>query len=131
MAEGLGALSAKEPRRWPRSVYGVGEDPDPRFSFANERTFLAWIRTGLGFLTAGVALSALSALDPTRGWEIHLASGLLVICGVLAGVIALRRWWRNERAMRLNAPLPSTAGLMLLTGGLILVGVVALLFLLG
>lgn len=124
-------MSSNEPRRWPPSVYGVGHDPDPRFSLANERTFLAWIRTGLGFLTAGVALSALSTLDPGRGWEIHLASGLLVACGVIAGVIALRRWWRNERAMRLNAPLPSTAGLLLLTGGLILVAAVALLFLFG
>ncbi len=28
----------------------LGEAPDYRFSLANERTFLAWIRTALGFL---------------------------------------------------------------------------------
>ena len=46
-------------RRWPRSLYGVGTEPDPRFTFANERTFLAWIRTSLALLAGGVALEAL------------------------------------------------------------------------
>ena len=40
----------RDDQRWPRSVYGVGSEPDPRFSVANERTFLAGIRTSLGFL---------------------------------------------------------------------------------
>ena len=34
-------------RRWPSRVYAHGHEPDPRFSLANERTFLAWIRTAL------------------------------------------------------------------------------------
>jgi hypothetical protein len=33
----------------------LGEAPDYRFSLANERTFLAWIRTALGFLPPGSA----------------------------------------------------------------------------
>ncbi|WP_143342795.1 YidH family protein, partial [Crossiella equi] len=45
--------------RWPERVYGVGEEPDPRFTLANERTFLAWIRTSLGLMAAGVAVEAL------------------------------------------------------------------------
>ena len=44
--------------RWPGFVYAGGEEPDYRFSFANERTFLAWIRTGLALLAAGVAVDA-------------------------------------------------------------------------
>ena len=47
-------------RRWPRSVYGVGSEPDPRFTFANERTFLAWIRTSLALLACGIALEAVA-----------------------------------------------------------------------
>lgn len=46
-------------RRWPTKLYSVGSDPDPRFSLANERTLLAWIRTSLAFLALGVALDAL------------------------------------------------------------------------
>lgn len=45
-------------KRWPTSLYEIGEEPDPRFSFANERTFLAWIRTALALLAAAVAVDA-------------------------------------------------------------------------
>ena len=30
-----------------------GEEPDYRFTLANERTFLAWVRTALGLLAGG------------------------------------------------------------------------------
>ena len=35
-----------------------GTEPDPRFTLANERTFLAWIRTSLAFLAGGIAIEA-------------------------------------------------------------------------
>ncbi|MVA75430.1 DUF202 domain-containing protein [Auraticoccus sp. F435] len=117
-------------RRWPRSIFGVGEEPDPRFSFANERTFLAWIRTGLGFLTAGVALVTVSELVPGRDWATHLAAGALILCGVLSGVAALARWMRSEQALRLGRPLPSSPMMPVLTGALVVVALVALLLLL-
>src|SRR6478609_7961011 len=56
---GGGAMATDGDRRFPRSVFEHGEDPDPRFSLANERTFLAWIRTGLAFVAAGLAVEAL------------------------------------------------------------------------
>ena len=56
-------------RRWPRRVYAAGSEPDPRFTFANERTFLAWIRTGLGFLAAGVAIAAVAQWSDRLGLE--------------------------------------------------------------
>ncbi len=43
-------------RRRPR-LGDVGEEPDARFTFANERTFLAWNRTALGCVVAGLAVS--------------------------------------------------------------------------
>ena len=46
-------------RRFPRRVYGAGQEPDVRFSLANERTFLAWVRTSLALVAGGVALEAL------------------------------------------------------------------------
>ena len=51
-------MSAPEDR-WPRSVYAHGTDPDPRFSLANERTFLAWVRTGLALVAGAAAVDAL------------------------------------------------------------------------
>lgn len=116
-------------RRWPRQVYGHGSEPDPRFSFANERTFLAWIRTGLGLLTAGVAIAALAELQPRLMVEAHVASLILILAGIGSSVSAFLRWARNERAMRENRPLPSSLVMPLLVAGLAIVGLVALLVL--
>ena len=113
-------------RRWPRRVYAAGSEPDPRFTFANERTFLAWIRTGLGFLAAGVAIAAVARWTDRLGLEIRLASAVLVLCGLACGIGAFRRWMANERAMRLNEPLPSSPLLVGLTGIVAVIGIVAL-----
>lgn len=113
-------------RRWPSRVYSSGSDPDPRFSFANERTFLAWIRTGLGFLAAGVAIAAVARLTERLGIEVRIASILLIICGMACGIGALSRWMANEKAMRLNQPLPSSRLLVVLTATVSIVGIIAL-----
>lgn len=117
---------AEVDRRWPRRVYAVGTEPDPRFTFANERTFLAWIRTGLGFLAAGVAVAAVARFNDQLGLEARLASILLIVCGLVCGVGALPRWMRNERAMRLDRPLPSSLMLLVLTGIVVTVAIVGL-----
>lgn len=92
-------------RRYPRRVYTIGEEPDPRFSLANERTFLAWMRTSLAFLAAGVALEA---LDLPIAEGLRLASALVFIAlGLLAPVQAWFGWMATERALRRSRPLPS------------------------
>jgi putative membrane protein len=114
-------------QRWPRQVYAVGTEPDPRFTFANERTFLAWIRTALGFLAAGVAIAAVARLAGPVGLEIRVASVVLILCGLACGLLAYRRWMINERAMRLGQPLPSSPMLLVVTAvvaGVALVAVV-------
>ncbi len=107
--------------RWPRRVYDVGEEPDPRFSFANERTFLAWIRTGLALLAVGIALEGL-AVPASEGSRRALVVTMVVL-GALASGGAYVRWARAERAMRQSRPLPSPTLAPLLGFGLIVVGV--------
>lgn len=90
-------------KRFPSSVYKHGNDPDPRFTLANERTFLAWIRTSLAFIAGALALEALDIpLQPT--FRI-LATGIFLFLGVSTPVYAWVAWMRNERALRTNTPL--------------------------
>lgn len=113
-------------RRRPRRVYGVGTDPDARFSLANERTFLAWIRTSIALLAAGVALEALEL--PVHVVLRWCAAILLVLLGVLAAAWAWVAWARVERAIRTGDPLPPpVAGAVVSVG----VGVAGLLLVVG
>jgi putative membrane protein len=103
------------PRRGPRSLHrvragvfgadprGVGEEPDYRFTLANERTFLAWIRTALALAAGG--LGAISLLD--QSGSDALGVGLLAMAFATAAN-AYRRWAANERSMRLGLPLPTS-----------------------
>ena len=91
---------------WPDRLRSRGEDPDPRFSFANERTFLAWIRTSLALLAAGIGLEAFAPELAVPGLRQVLA-GLLVLSGIAVSASAFRRWLRSEEAMRERRPLPA------------------------
>lgn len=82
----------------------VGAEPDPRFSYANERTYLAWNRTSLALISVGLAVSHLL---PPFGWNgaRRLIALPLMLTGVAVAVLSLREWAANERAMRLGEPL--------------------------
>jgi putative membrane protein len=82
-------------------VFDHGQEPDPRFTLANERTFLAWIRTALGLVVAGVAIGALAG-----GPFATAAAAALAASGVVVLTQAAARWARSERALRLGRPLP-------------------------
>jgi putative membrane protein len=106
--------------RQPRWVYDAGDEPDPRFSLANERTFLAWVRTALAMLAGGVALHALAV--PEDGFLRGLLVVVLIGIGSLVCLFALVRWARVERAMRLREPLPSFGLGIVMATALVLVG---------
>lgn len=91
-------------RRRPRAVYGSGAEPDPRFTLANERTFLAWIRTSLALIASGVAVDAfITSLDSVTQ---RLVAATLVALGTACATSAFGRWMRTERALRHGRPLP-------------------------
>ena len=103
-----------------RRVWSEGRDPDPRFTFANERTFLAWIRTSLALVAGGIAIDTFlvdMAAIPRR----LLAAALLVLGASLA-IDSYRRWVGAERALRTGSSLPPPGVAALLAVG---VGVVA------
>lgn len=110
-------------RRRPHWVYDAGDEPDPRYTLANERTFLAWVRTALAMLAGGVALHALGLPDTT--WLRNTLAITLVLFGALVTLFAMVRWARVERAMRERAPLPAFNLGFLLTAAVV-VGAVLL-----
>ena len=114
--------------RFPGFVYREGREPDPRFTLANERTFLASIRTCLALLAAGVALEALSL--PLRPGPRLAASLLLLVLALLVPVIAWWDWARTERAMRHAAALPGSRMTVPLAVGLVAVSALVLVALL-
>jgi putative membrane protein len=106
---------------FPRDPRSVGTDPDYRFTLANERTFLAWIRTALALAAGG--LGAITILDDFTGDEV-LGVGLLAL-SFLTAATAYRRWALNEQAMRLDQPLPGSRLPMLMATGVAVIAVVA------
>jgi putative membrane protein len=112
-------------KRWPRSVYRTGDEPDARFSLANERTMLAWIRTALGLVAAGVVADAVQL--PLPGPLRRVLAGLLVTLGAVAAVGGWLRWARVERALRMRLPLPAPSLAAVIVGGLAVVTVMTLL----
>ena len=108
-------------RIFPGDPRSVGTDPDYRFTLANERTFLAWIRTALALAAGGLA--AVTVLDDFPGEE-GLGIGLLAL-SFLTALTSYRRWASNERAMRLGTPLPSSRLPLIMSIAVAIVAVLA------
>jgi putative membrane protein len=100
------------------------EEIDYRFTLANERTFLAWIRTSLGLLAGGVAVHTL--VQPLRmsGVRRTLAMSCIVLAVIIA-VGAYGHWRRVGTAMRNGEPLPNTVMVPILSAGIAIVSVLA------
>ncbi len=104
-----------------------GAEPDPRFTLANERTFLAWIRTSLALMAGGIAVEAFTAQVFAPDARKALAV-LLLMLGLLLSASAGVRWLNVERAMRHGHPLPVPIMVPLLSLGGVLATAVLLAF---
>jgi putative membrane protein len=82
-------------------------EPDYRFSLANERTFLAWIRTALALLAGAVAVVTLLPEFGFPGAR-HIVSAVLALAGTAVALASMRRWRLAEQAIRANLPLPGS-----------------------
>lgn len=87
-----------------RALRMLGAEPDPRFTLANERTFLAWTRTSLALLATGLAIAEFLHSEPRA---VRLAIGIpLMVLGAAAAARSFARWEAVEGALRLGLPLP-------------------------
>lgn len=97
---------------------------DYRFTLANERTFLSWIRTALGLLAGGVAVHTVVV----ERWQTDFRAALAVSCLVLSLTVAVGAYlhWRRIRvAMDEGRPLPGTVLVPVLSAGTAFVAVLA------
>jgi putative membrane protein len=102
-----------------------GTEPDPRFTFANERTFLAWSRTALALMVAGLGIVQL--LPPFPGVPVgrHLLGVPLIVLGAVLAVSAYAEWVRAQRALRRGEPLPRSITPWILAASIALIAVSA------
>ncbi|CAM3227936.1 YidH family protein [Stackebrandtia soli] len=113
----------------PSTLRDTGTTPDYRFSLANERTFLAWLRTGLALTGGGLAVAQF--LPPFRVDHLReLIAGVLMALGAACALRAIVHWAACERAMRLGRDLPSSRfptilAILVFIGAIILIGAVA------
>jgi putative membrane protein len=121
------ATDARRSRRWlawfaqrERRLEQTGTEPDPRFTWANERTFLAWNRTALALIAAGLAAAQFLHLNP-HGLRLIVAVPLILLGGVLA-LASYLHWEDGERAIRLQQPLRYSWMPRVLAAGIVVIG---------
>jgi putative membrane protein len=108
--------------RFDEWVRAVGTDPDPRFTLANERTFLSWMTTALGLLGVGLAVGTI--LDAKSAGTRGLAA-LWILMAALVAVRALLRWIRLEQAMRVGEGLPLSTSIPIVAVALAVLSLVS------
>jgi len=100
------------------------KEPDARFTYANERTFLAWNRTALALIATGVAATQLLPEFDVDGGRRILGLPMIAL-GALVAVTSFLHWKANERAMRRGQHLPRSPMPLVLSIGIGSVAVIA------
>lgn len=103
MAEEAEQVPVRSTLAW-RLLAG-GEEPDPRFTLANERTFLAWIRTSLALVAGAIAIEGFTEHLLSPQMRLFFGAALAILALIMAVVSALR-WLQVERALRQQRALP-------------------------
>lgn len=105
-------------------LHDIGDEPDVRFTYANERTFLAWSRTSLALVVTGIAATQLLPELDIEGTRRLIGIPLILLGGVLA-LVSYRHWYANERAMRLHERLPPSYMTVVLAIGIAITAAIA------
>lgn len=104
--------------------------PEAQFQLANERTYLAWLRTALALVASGVAAARLLA-GQTLHWAWETVGVLLIMAGVVTAALARRRWRAMDAAIRAGEPLPAPGIAVMIAGVIVICGLITTALLLG
>jgi putative membrane protein len=108
-----------------RSGTDDGTEPDARYTFANERTFLAWSRTSLALVIGGLAIAQLLPPFPGVPWGRHVIGTPLILLGCVISVTSYAEWKASQRALRHGKPLPRSHVPQILAIAIAAIGLVA------
>ena len=103
-----GATSGHDEHDGARPGEQPGAEPDVRFTLANERTFLAWNRTALALVVAGLGIVQLLPPFPGVPWGRHVLGVPLIVLGAAVSVTAYLEWRRTQAALRRSEPIPQS-----------------------
>ncbi len=81
-------------------------EPDARFTLANERTFLAWSRTSLALIAAGLAVARLLPPFPGVPWGRSVIATPLILLGAVLSWLSYFEWKNNQHALQHGKPMP-------------------------
>jgi putative membrane protein len=107
------------------STDGDGTEQDARYTFANERTFLAWSRTSLALIVGGLAIAQLLPPFPGIPWGRHVIGTPLILLGCAVSVISYLEWKASQRALRHGEPLPRSRLPQILATAITVIGLLA------
>ncbi len=100
-------------------------EPDARFTLANERTFLAWSRTALALVTAGLAIVQLLPPFPSVPWGRRVIGTPLILLGSAVVIISYREWTVKQRALRRGEPISRSRLPWILAVTIAVIGLIA------
>ncbi|GAC02707.1 hypothetical protein GONAM_59_00320 [Gordonia namibiensis NBRC 108229] len=95
---------------------------DARFTLAAERTLLAWVRTALGFMAAGMAIVYLAPDIDNPVLELVLGL-VLVALGCSLAVIGAWRWRRTMRVLQRGGQMPGPAQILFVVTAIVVVAI--------
>lgn len=99
------------------------EPIDYRFTLANERTYLAWVRTALAMIAGGIAIRIFMK-DVRDSIPLDIAAVGLTLLGGLVTALAYHHWRAAQAAMERGDPLPTQRGPLIMTAGLLILALV-------
>jgi len=119
------AAGRHEPAGTGAAAEAAETEPDARFTLANQRTFLAWSRTALALVAAGLGIVQLLPPFPGVRWGRHVIGVPLIVLGAVTAAEAYREWTRSQRALRRGEPLPRSVLPLVLAATIAVVAAIA------
>jgi putative membrane protein len=104
-------------------------DPDSRARthLANERTFLAWLRTGLSLMAVGLAAAGFLPVDLVPGFPyVRSFSALLVLSGTVMVAFGAGRYLRAYKQIEAGVYDPAGAAVVTIAAVIAFLGILAI-----